>query len=281
MVAVAAVLGGCGGGTPAPEPHGRAGGGGEEQQGSGTPPAGPSATTPPGPVPQGDVSFRIANFTNVAADVCLRGDDGVWQGPLYRALANGSLPSMAVSDRRTIKNAHFTARIVDDSCLTGIGPEIAIPVIAASWSVTLVLGESAGGPKLASLVDTPTASSDYSFIRFVNTGAWGTTTDFGVIDDDGNFAEIALDVPVLATPKGGVGSINAEGYTFLPPLDGNRSLVLRAAQNPVLQLDGLTTSADAIYTMYTAGTIDAPAVVFCDDEAPMQDFMTSCQRLPN
>jgi hypothetical protein len=253
-------------GTPgAPQPGG-------PTPGTAPPPAGPAIT--------GDVSFRVANFTAGTADVCIKGDDGVWQGPLFGKLAGGPLAAQAVSERVKTKNSHFVARIVDADCTKARGADVTVPLLGGTWSATFVLGDTAAGPKLVPLVDTPTGSATYSFIRLVNTGGWAMDTDFGIIDGDGNFAGLAIDVPALGLAKSG--SIDAQGYSFLDPLDGNTSVVLQGTTsgNPILQLDGLTTDANVIYSMYTLGTADAPTVLFCNDDAAPTNHVASCQILP-
>ncbi len=258
--------------------------------GAATPPAQPPTSAPPGPrgtppppptpSPAGEVSFRIANFLPTPADVCVKGDDGIWQGPLFARAANKAVPPAAVTERTKIGNSHFVGRIVGADCTAALSADVALPVLGATWSATLVLGTSGGTSKLAFLVDDPTASATYTYVRLVHTAAWSTSADLGFIDDNGDFAGICVDASFLATAKSG--TLDAQGYGFVTPLDGNTSLVVRAspAQTTVLQIDGLTTDTNQIYTLYTMGTVAAPTVLFCDDEAPATDHVAPCRTLP-
>jgi hypothetical protein len=222
----------------------------------------------------------VANFLASPADVCVKGDDGTWQGPLFRAAANAALGPASVSELFTVKNSHFTARVVDSDCTKGLAADIPVPLVSATWSVTLVAADSGSGPKLSALVDTPSGSAEYTYIRLVHTGAWTMDADLGFLDGDGNFATIGLDAPFLGVPKSG--TIDAQGYGFIAPLDGNTSLVLRGttSQNTVLQLDGLTTNAESILTLYTTGTLAAPSSMLCDDQGKATNHVVSCSTLP-
>lgn len=278
LTAAVAVIG-CSGPEIGREPRGRTSTDGTDAAPKeAPPPAGPQASS--GPVPTGDVTFRLANFLGDAADVCIRGDDGVWRGPLFRGVAGTALTAGAVSERLPMKNANFVARVVDADCTQPRSADVNVPLVPATWNATIVMGQMANGPQARVLLDAPSTSAEYSFVRLVNAGMWNTNVDFGYVNGDGQFQGVCVDAAFLSTAKSGM--VDAQGYGFLTPLDGAMSIVVQssATQNTVLQIDGVVTQADTNYSLYTAGTIDAPSLVLCNDDAPIQDHVAQCQALP-